>query len=420
MKSDQIDRREFLRFGVAGVSVASTFPLFLGKTALAAAASPPSSDRVLVVLQLSGGNDGLSTVVPYSDPAYGRARRASRIGEKEVLRLNERVGLHPNLKELKELYGEGRVAIVQGASYPNPTRSHFEAMDIWHAGDRKYLKNGTGWLGRAVDCTCGNGGQPEPLLSVNLGGSLPRALTGERSKPVAFGNPGAYQWRGKPDQTKVFEAMNSPSPAGPEPVGQLDYLRRVALDARNSSEVIRKAAREYTPAATYPGGNRLANELRTVAGLIAARLPTRIYYVSLGGFDTHSNQKPTHDTLMRVLSTALSAFLKDLKAQDALDRVLCLTFSEFGRRVNENGSGGTDHGVAAPMFLLGGRVQGGLQGRHPSLTELVGGDLAMGQDFRQVYATVLDRWLGISSEKVLGTRYAPLPLIQEGPRARAF
>src|SRR5688572_6488624 len=180
-----IDRREFLRLGLAGVSVAGTYPLFLGRTAAAAVeAGNPADDRILVVLQLSGGNDGLSTVVPYADPAYGRARPTIRIGEREVLKIDDYLGLHPNLPELKGLYDDGRLAIVQGASYPNPNRSHFEAMDIWHAGDRKFLRERTGWLGRAIDSTCGKG--PDPLLAVNLGRQTPLAITGASLKPVAL------------------------------------------------------------------------------------------------------------------------------------------------------------------------------------------------------------------------------------------
>ncbi len=420
MMHSMLDRRDFLRLGLAGVSVAGTYPLFLGKTAAAARQDgDPDDDRILVVLQLSGGNDGLSTVVPYADPAYGRARERLRVAEGDVLRIDGRVGLHPNWKDLKKVFDDGRMAIIQGVSYPNPTRSHFQAMDIWHAGDRDMVREGTGWLGRAVDSTCGN--KPDPLLAVNLGKAVPRALIGKVSQPASFGGGGGFGARGKRDRDGDAGDDASPEMKASRPLGQIDFLQRVAIDGRRSAAVIQKATQSYRPSADYPAGNRLAADLRAVAGLIAGKLPTRVYYVSLGGFDTHANQRGTHDNLMRVVSTGVSAFLADLSAQGLLDRVLVLAFSEFGRRVKENASGGTDHGVAAPMFLIGGKVAGGLHGEHPSLTELAGGDLAMKVDFRQVYATVLDGWLGIDSGKILGAKRDPLPLLQgKRGRVRAF
>ncbi len=413
-------RRDFLKW--SGFSLAASFPAFLQKTAAALPVLVDGeSSKVLVVIQLSGGNDGLSTVVPYSDPAYGRARGTTRIDEKSVIRIDERIGLHPNLLDIKELFDSGEAAVVQGASYPNPTRSHFEAMDVWHTADRAGARRGTGWLGRAIDSACGN--KATPLFAVNLGGKLPLALLGETSKPVAFTNPGAFQWRGDRAERSVFERLNRPEPemtgtAGP--VQPLDYLRRVAADADASSDTIRKATQAYNAVASYPAGNRFAEDLRLVAAMIAARLETRVYYVSLSGFDTHANQRATHDNLLRAFSTAIGAFLKDLRTQKLLDRVLVMTFSEFGRRVKENGSGGTDHGVAGPMFFFGGALRGGLHGAHPSLEHLVDGDLAMTTDFRRVYATVLDGWLRVPSEKILGEKWTPLDLLSSGERVRAF
>jgi uncharacterized protein (DUF1501 family) len=408
---DTIARRQFLRCGVAGVSVAGAWPLFLGKTAAAVREqSDKHDDRVLVVVQLTGGNDGLSTVVPYSDPAYTSARQSTRIDEKSVLQIDERVGLHPNLKELKNVFDEGQMAIVQGVSYPNPTRSHFEAMDIWHAGDVIGDRRGSGWLGRALDQTAKDG---DPTACINVGNKVPLALLGERIKPVSFEDPDRYRWRGRAPQQEAFQALNRemPSERANSQVGELDFLLRVAKGADDSSSVIREAVSGYKPAATYPdGGNRLATGLRTVAAMIAGGLPTRVYYASLGSFDTHANQRQSHDNLMTAFSGGISAFLKDLESQKLLDRVVVLGFTEFGRRVKENGSRGTDHGVAGPMFLFGNQIQGGLHGEHPSLTDLVKGDLDMSVDFRQVYATVLDNWLGADSNAVLGQRFEALPL----------
>lgn len=411
MKTTTLDRRDFLRLG--GFSLAATVPLFLRRTALAIPAERGDNPKTLVVLQLSGGNDGLSTVVPYSDPLYGNARSTTRLGENAVLRINERVGLHPNLKDLKELYDAGQMTIVQGASYPNPTRSHFEAMDIWHAGDKAGARRGSGWLGRAIDAACGN--ELTPLHSVNLGGRVPLALHGERSRPVALQNPESFQWRGNGNERPAFGKLNMPEEEM-LPVRPVDYLRRVAANANQSSEVIRQATQGYRASTAYPANNRFAEELRLVAAMIAARLDTRIFYVSLGGFDTHANQRGKHDNLMRTFSTAVGAFMTDLRAQGLLGDVLVMSFSEFGRRVKENGSRGTDHGVAGPMFFFGTTLRGGLVGEHPSLERLVKGDLAMTTDFRQAYASVLDGWLGAASEKVLGDRWQPLDLFSRRAR----
>jgi uncharacterized protein (DUF1501 family) len=412
------NRRELLRLGLLGVSIAGTYPAFLAKTLQGALPESAASDRALVVLQLSGGNDGLSTLVPYSDPEYGRARSTTRLEEKDVLKLDERVGLHPGLKELKASFDEGEVAIVQGVSYPNPTRSHFEAMDIWHCGDQRGARLGTGWLGRALDSTCGN--KMNPLAGVNLGDGIPLALRGEKTKPVAFKSPDNYQWRGGKAEKEAFTQLNSPEGDLPAEARPGDFLRRVAVEANESSEAILKATRGYRGRAEYPRGNRLAEDLQRVAAMLAAGLPTRVYYVSLSGFDTHAHQRGTHDNLMKTLSGAVAGFFKDLKAQGLDHRVLLLTFSEFGRRVKENGSRGTDHGAALPLFLVGSRARGGLHGKHPSLSALVDGDLALSIDFRQVYATVLDHWLGAPAERVLGRRWEPLPLIKGVAREGAF
>lgn len=421
MAEATIERRKILRLGAIGFSVASTFPAFLSRAVLRASGAP-EDPRTLVVIQLSGGNDGLSTVVPYSDPAYGRARRATRVPEAEVLKLDERVGLHPGLKELKSIYDEGQLAIVQGVSYPNPTRSHFESMDVWHTASREGARRGSGWLGRAIDSACGN--EMNPLHALSLGGSAPLALLGERSRPVAFRDPGSYRWRGGKLDVEAFHRLNSPAGAPLDKAAgvaePLDYLRRIATDANASSEAIRKASASGRPAADYPAGNRLAADLQLIATILAAGLPTRIAYASLGGFDTHANQRGPHDNLLRTFSTAVAAFLKDIAGRGLAERVIVLVFSEFGRRVEENGSRGTDHGVAAPMFLLGKPVRGGLHSKHPSLNDLVNGDLAMTVDFRQVYATLLDGWLGAPSAEVLGGRWEPMPLLHHPMQVRAF
>jgi len=400
-------RRNFLKGGLAGLSLASTAPHFLHLTARAfAGEGPAAGDRVLVVLQLSGGNDGLSTLVPFGDAAYYASRRATAIREAEVLKIDGLVGLHPNLKRLRAILDEGRLAVVQGVSYPNPNRSHFKAMDIWHTADPRGRMVDTGWIGRAVDACCPDASNPN--LVVNVGSSVPYALEGRVHKPVSFENPDGYRWSGNPRDREKFEELNG---AAREQIERdVAWLHRIAADARGSAAAVRKAADGYKPKAEYPRA-QVAQHLRTVAALVAGGLSTRVFYVSAGGFDTHNNQRTRHDNLMRDLDAALGAFTEDLRAQGLSDRVLLLGFSEFGRRVAENGSGGTDHGVAGPMFLLGEKVRGGLHGKQPSLTDLDRGDLKMQVDFRSVYATVLDGWMGMDAKKVLGQEHPRLPLL---------
>lgn len=401
-----LSRRTLLARGLAGVSLAASAPHFLGLTSRVFAADGPAPGaRILVVLQLSGGNDGLSTVVPFADAAYHRARRTTGILENEVLKLDKAVGLHPALASLRALYEEGRFAIVQGVSYPNPNRSHFKSMDVWHAGDERGRSVPTGWLGRAVDACCPTATQPE--LVVNVGDTIPYALESDQHKPISFDQPDSYRWTGNPQDAEKFQELNGQGCGEGE---EISWLHRVAVSALSSSDKVVAAARAYRPKAEYPRG-KLGDDLRGVASLIRAGLGTRIYYVSFGGFDTHNAQRNRHENLMRELNGALAAFYADLRAQGLSKEVVVLSFSEFGRRVGENASAGTDHGVAGPMFLLGDGVKGGLYGKHPSLTDLDKGDLKMEVDFRSVYASVLDDWMGMESRKVLGRSYPKLALL---------
>jgi len=263
-----------------------------------------------------------------------------------------------------------------------------------------------GWLGRAVDACCPD--TPDPDLTVNIGKAIPYALHARIHKPISFDSPERYAWTGNPRDRKDFADLNQPATAQE----QIRWLHRVAVDARSSSSEIQRAARDYRPKVEYAGGGRsqLAGDLRTVAAMIHAGLSTRVYYVSLGGFDTHNNQRNRHDNLMRQLDHAVGTFYADLKAQGLSKRVLVMAFSEFGRRVQETGSLGTDHGVAGPMLLLGDGIAGGLHGKQPSLTDLDRGDLKMSVDFRSVYAAVLDDWMRMDSVKVLSHRYPKLKL----------
>ena len=411
-----------------------TVPTFLDQTVLAmdAAANgaltqqPTGKDgRILVVVQLSGGNDGLNTVIPFADDAYYKARPGIAIGRNEGLKLGDNVALHPNLAPIKALFDEGMMTIVQGVGYPNPNRSHFRSMDIWHSAQPDRESPTSGWLGRYFDNTCAGA---DPHVGVQIGETPMLAMKGERITPLAFERADNYRYRGK-DRNR-YEALNEihntapatqPAAPGaqrgrkPEIVSasdQLGFLTRTALDAQVSSDTILRVTRQYESSQRYPN-SEFGQGLRTVAAMIAGGLPTRVYYVSLGGFDTHANQRGRHEQLMQQFAAGVSAFWTDMKRQENEDRVLMMTFSEFGRRVQQNASGGTDHGTAAPMFFFGKAVRPGVVGAQPSLTKLDGGDLIHQIDFRQAYTTVLQNWLETPGKPVLGQQFKPLPILNK-------
>jgi uncharacterized protein (DUF1501 family) len=437
MFEDTTTRRIFLQRGMTMLAVGATVPTFLDQTVMAlvkpldgALTQAPSGKdgKILVVVQLSGGNDGLNTVVPYADDLYHKARPGLAHGPDSVLKIDDYLGLHPNLEPLKALYEDGRMSIVQGVGYPNPNRSHFRSMDIWHSAQPEKEMVTNGWVGRFFDNACPG---CDPHVGVSIGETMPLAMQGERITPLSLERAESYRYMGKDEQRYV--ALNTPaSPttqpasvapgavasaarkAGPievAPADELDFLHRTAMDAQVSSDDILRMTRGHKPASTYPGG-KFGDGLRTVAAMIAGGLPTRVYYVSLGGFDTHAGERGRHDNLMKQFAQGVGAFWSDLKKQGNDDRVLMMTFSEFGRRVQQNASGGTDHGAAAPMFLFGKHLKSGIVGKHPSLSELDQGDLKYGVDFRSVYATVLQNWLDTPSKPILGAQFRTLPLLK--------
>ncbi|MDA7765914.1 DUF1501 domain-containing protein [bacterium] len=294
--------------------------------------------------------------------------------------------------------------------YPNPNRSHFASMDIWHTG--RSDGQGTGWLGRYFDNSCN--GSPIPEAAISIGRRAPLALMGDVQKPVSFEDARLFRWKGE----DLHDAMKAPYEKvvragaldGIDPDSQAAYLMRTSLDAQISSDRIRAAVKRSANAG-YPRGP-LADQLRLIAAMIRDGMPTRVYYATLGGFDTHGSQSGSHANLMGQLGDSVKAFQADLDAQGAADQVLTMVFSEFGRRVAENGSGGTDHGTAAPVFLIGNQVRPGLVGNHPSLTDLDGGDLRFGIDFRSVYAGLLTDWFKVDSASVLGTDHPPAHLLR--------
>jgi uncharacterized protein (DUF1501 family) len=401
------DRRTFLQGTLWALGTALMGPEAFLRVAGATGESTP--ERVLVVLQLSGGNDGLSMCVPFGDDAYYRARKQIAIPRDEVIGLDDYVGIHPNLAPLRPIFDRGDLALVQGVGYPKPNRSHFKSMDIWHAASMRGNLEGTGWLGRAIDALYPD--DDVPMLLTSIGKATPLAMTGRIHRPTSLESPQGYRWEGDRRNEEAFERLNDGDHVPPEAGSAAKKLHRVAEMARASSARIAAASSRYEAKAEYPRFQP-AQSLRLVASLIAGGLNTRVYYVQMGGFDTHARQRGRHDTLMLRLGQSVAAFVDDIQKQGFGDRVTLLGFSEFGRRVAQNGSGGTDHGAAGPMLLAGAKVQGGLHGEHPSLTDLHRGDLKMTTDFRSVYAAVTEDWLGAPAGTVLGEGHPKLGLIE--------
>lgn len=402
----RLDRRRFLESSLAfaGAALAAPRP----SLDFTPHRTPgPKDDRILVVVELSGGNDGLSMVVPHAEDAYHRARRQTRHRAETVLRLNDQVGLNPVMKRLHRAHGDGALTTVLGCGYPDPNRSHFESMDIWHAADPRGQLAGRGWLGRFADTHLAQTGEPNSVIAI--GNATPLALVADRVKPVAFRDPQAYRFAAREGQKKAAGIIAKGKEKDPTTESDLDFLRRISRQAKSSSFRIRRAIRGHKTRANFNGGGRLGQDLRIAAALIARDLGTRVIYCSTGGFDTHVNQRNRHDNLMRQLDAALGAFRQELRAHGRGDRVVTMVFSEFGRRVQENASGGTDHGTAGPMLLMGESLKGGVVGAHPAFNDLdERGDLKMTTDFRQVYAGLIGDWMGADAKKLVGD-YPTLP-----------
>lgn len=405
-------RREFLQSTLETstlLSMGLTAPAFLARGARAAEAA--SSEKVLVVIQLSGGNDGLNTVIPYADDAYAKNRIVLRIPTGQVLKIDEHVGLHPRMTGFRKLIDSGRLAIVQGVGYPNPDRSHFRSMDIWHTARPEVEDKRQGWLGRCLDCSQRAAGDDVPALHLGSGPS-PLALASLKTAVPSIESLEGFHLRADGGGLPLASLSTLAEAARPEAPQLLEFMRQSTLHAYASSQEVQEVLKQEREATGYPAF-ALAQKLKQFAQLIDAGLKTRIYYVSHDGFDTHANQLGGHAALLNELSAGVSAFVEDLGRRGQLDRVLVLCFSEFGRRVRENASQGTDHGTAAPVFLAGGGVRPGLLGRQPSLSDLDGeGDLKFHTDFRRVYATILDRWLCCPSEAVLGMKFEPLDMLR--------
>lgn len=409
----QQTRRQFLGSAGQSSAVLGTAVMTFGTTApqvlCQAAAASPQDERVLVVIEMAGGNDGLNTVVPHSDADYKKARQQIGIAKAGTLAVSDEIGLHPSLRQLADLLEQGRFAVVQGVGYENPNRSHFESMDIWHSCLRKSDPRHDGWIGRFLE-TADLDGLPDPS-ALHLGAEKqPFALMSRDVRVPSIQSLEQFRLQSgdSPGFRQAIRDLADQSRGDANDL--LGFVQSSTKSALAASERMESAGVKYRPSESYPT-SRLGKKLETVAKLIASGLKTKVYYVRIDGFDTHANQPAAHAALLREVSEAVSTLIRDTNAHDAGDRVLVMCFSEFGRRVDENASDGTDHGTAGPIFVAGNKVEAGLIGSHPSLTDLDNGDLKHHTDFRQVYAAILEDWLSCPSESVLGGKYKPVKML---------
>lgn len=390
-----IQRKKFIQIG--SLATASLMvPKFLKAFEQPARVLP--GNKVVVVLQLSGGNDGLNTVIPYRNDLYYKARPRLGILRDKALHLTDETGLHPALTAFKELYDDGSLSILNNVGYPNPDRSHFRSIDIWHTASQSNEYWTQGWVGRYLDAQCK--GCDKPTQAIELDDVLSLALKGENIKGIAVKDP--RRLYGTANEKFFREVLkNHTDEAGEQPV---DYLYKTMAETLSSADYIFQQSRLHPSNADYPKTD-LGNSLKTIASLIFSEINTKVYYVSLGSFDTHINQEGQQQRLFTEMNEAVKAFVKDLKEQHRFEDVLLFTFSEFGRRVEQNASGGTDHGTANNMFLIsGGLKQKGVLNPMPDLANLNEGDLKYNVDFKNVYATILNRWLKADDVAILGRK----------------
>jgi len=369
-------------------------------------------DPILVVIQLTGGNDYLNTLIPYGDPLYYDNRSNVGIPQDQVLPIDEHFGFNPAAGPIKDLYDQGKVAIINGVGYPNPNRSHFRSMDIWHTCEPD--KVGTeGWLGRVIRDL--DPKSENVLTGVNFGRGLPRslALSGVPVASVAvLESYGVLTGiSGEPERSEaldVFARMYAPT-MGSGPV--MEYLGQTGLDALKGADILKTAPEKYKSGIEY-ANSPIGRNLEGIAKVLTADLGTRIFYTQHGGYDTHANQGPAHPKLWSELSQAVTDFYADLKEHDTADNVLMFVFTEFGRRVKDNGSG-TDHGSGGLALAIGDPVKGGMYSEYPSLKaeDLLEGDLRFNMDYRGVYGTMVEKWLGLDANSVVGGNFEQLDFV---------
>ncbi len=389
-----IKRKEFLQIGSLATA-SMMMPKFL--KAFESQALVPTGNKVVVVLQLSGGNDGLNTVIPVRNDIYYKLRPGLGIKMDKAATLTDEVSLHPALTAFKGLYDEGNMAILNNVGYPNPDRSHFRSMDIWHSASKSNEYWNTGWIGRYLDAQCTGCDKPTQALEVDDVLSL--ALKGNHANAIAVKDPRRLFGTSSEKFFKEVMKNHAHDHHDDEPV---EYLYKTMAQTLSSADYIFKQSRLHPTGATYPN-TELGNGFKTIASLIYSEINTKVYYISLGSFDTHVGQDAQQARLFNQMNDAVKAFTDDLKKNGRLADVLLFTFSEFGRRVAQNASNGTDHGTANNMFLIsGGLKQRGMLNAMPDLANLNEGDLKYTVDFKDVYATILKNWLSADADKILG------------------
>ncbi|NBA85297.1 DUF1501 domain-containing protein [Emticicia sp. CRIBPO] len=397
-------RRDFLKNSAFAAAGTFLIPAFI-KPVEAMGMEDIASFKNLVIIQLSGGNDGLNTIVPYGNDIYYQKRKNIALKAEEVIKLNDMQGLNPNMSALREIYDQGWMGIINDVGYPNPDRSHFRSMDIWQSGSDSNQFLSTGWIGRYLDSNCQT--CSDPYHAIEVDDKLSLALKGVNKKGLAVKDP-ARLYNNTRDPFFKNILNQEKDLMGEDNLG---YLYKTMIETSSSADYIQNTSKIYTSQTEYPKSG-FANQLKTVAKFICSGLRTRVYYVSLSGFDTHANQVAQQGNLLKQYSEGMSTFLKDLKLNDKLDDTLVFTFSEFGRRVEQNASKGTDHGTANNVHIFGGKLKkSGIYNHAPDLANLDSGDLKYQVDFRQVYSTLLEKWLKVKDQHILNKSFEALDFI---------
>jgi uncharacterized protein (DUF1501 family) len=402
MLNTKFNRRKFLQStGLA--SAAFMIPKFLKS---AEKDNTITSDKILVIVQLTGGNDGLNTVIPFENDLYYNARPQIAVKKNEVLKLNGQFGLHPSMWAWKELHENGKLCVLNNVGYPGPDRSHFRSMDIWHTASKSDEYKTSGWIGRYLDEQCGKCDRPTNALEMD--DTLSFALKGDNVKALSLKDPKKLY---ATTMDPFINQLNRQHIPGDHHHNNAEYLYKTLAETISSAAYIYQTSKIYRSAASYPD-HAFGKSMKTISELIISGVNTKIYYVSLGSFDTHFNQQTRQAALLQQLSETTSIFMNDLKSNGRSQDVLLMAFSEFGRRVQENASAGTDHGTSGPVFLLGESLQKkGFYNEMANLNELDDGDLRYSIDFKNIYSTLLKKWLNSDDEKILGNKYQYLDFI---------